>query len=166
MSSILPLVGLCHILWHRCIVLYIRRGRRGRSRIPCLSVAPTHTDCIGSHKFNYHTIWTTTAPWCTVCYKLVYDNLHTWVLKLDTALRDNVCQWLATGMWFLPGTVVSTTNKNLRPRYSWNTVESGVKHNNPKEYDKVLLKGGWMTAITGTLYWCKLWSQFILIAQY
>jgi hypothetical protein len=29
----------------------------------------------------------------------------------DTTLCDNVCQWLATGRWFLPGTLVSSINK-------------------------------------------------------
>ena len=44
--------------------------------------------------------------------------------KLDTTLYDKVCQW------FSPGTPVSSTN-NWLPRYNWNIVESGVKHNNP-----------------------------------
>ena len=30
---------------------------------------------------------------------------------LDTALCDRVCQWLAIGRWFSPGTPVSSTNK-------------------------------------------------------
>ena len=30
---------------------------------------------------------------------------------LDTTLYDKVCQWLATGLWFSPGTPVSSTNK-------------------------------------------------------
>jgi hypothetical protein len=29
---------------------------------------------------------------------------------LDTP--DQVCQWLAAGQWFSPGTAVSSTNKN------------------------------------------------------
>jgi hypothetical protein len=29
-------------------------------------------------------------------------------------LRDNVCQWLAAGWWFFPGTPVSSTNKTDR----------------------------------------------------
>jgi hypothetical protein len=31
----------------------------------------------------------------------------------DTTLCDKVCQWLATGQWFSPGTRVSSTNKTL-----------------------------------------------------
>ena len=30
---------------------------------------------------------------------------------LDTALCDKVCQWLAAGRWFSPGSPVSSTNK-------------------------------------------------------
>jgi hypothetical protein len=30
---------------------------------------------------------------------------------LDTTICDQVCQWLATGRWFSPGTLVSPTNK-------------------------------------------------------
>ena len=33
---------------------------------------------------------------------------------LDTSLCDKVCQWLATGQWFSPGTQVSSTNKTDR----------------------------------------------------
>ena len=29
----------------------------------------------------------------------------------DTTLCDKVCKWLATGQWFSPGTLVSSTNK-------------------------------------------------------
>ena len=44
---------------------------------------------------------------------------------LDTTLCDQVCQWLATGLWFSPGTLVSSTNKTDRH----NITESGVKPN-------------------------------------
>ena len=30
---------------------------------------------------------------------------------LDTTLHDKVCQWLAAGLWFSPGTLISSTNK-------------------------------------------------------
>ena len=33
---------------------------------------------------------------------------------LNTTLCDKVCQWLATGQWFSPGTLVSSTNKTDR----------------------------------------------------
>ena len=34
-----------------------------------------------------------------------------WRGVLDTTLYDKVCQWLAVGRWFSPGTLVSSTNK-------------------------------------------------------
>ena len=37
-----------------------------------------------------------------------------WWGVLDTTLCDKVCQWLATGRWFSPGTPVSPTNKTDR----------------------------------------------------
>jgi hypothetical protein len=30
---------------------------------------------------------------------------------LDTTLFDKLCQWLATGRWFSPGSPISSTNK-------------------------------------------------------
>jgi hypothetical protein len=33
---------------------------------------------------------------------------------LDTTLCENVCQWLAAGQWFSPGTPVSFTSKTDR----------------------------------------------------
>jgi hypothetical protein len=33
---------------------------------------------------------------------------------LDTTLYDTVCQWIAAGQWFSPGTSVSSTNKTDR----------------------------------------------------
>ena len=48
-----------------------------------------------------------------------------------TTLYDKVCQWLATGPLFSPSIPVSSTKWNWSQRYSWNIVESGVKHHNP-----------------------------------
>ena len=36
---------------------------------------------------------------------------RSWRGVLDTTLCDKVCQWLAAGWWFSPGTPVSSTNK-------------------------------------------------------
>jgi hypothetical protein len=42
------------------------------------------------------------------------DILLSAYYMLDTTLYDKVCQWLATGWWFSPGTPVSSTNKTDR----------------------------------------------------
>ena len=45
-----------------------------------------------------------------------------------TTLCDKVCQWLVTGQRFSLGPLVSSTNKTDCIWYSWNIVESGIKH--------------------------------------
>jgi hypothetical protein len=50
---------------------------------------------------------------CNQCLSpltLLVLNLLRWGV-LDTVLCDKVCQWLATGRWFSPGTPDSSTNK-------------------------------------------------------
>ena len=47
---------------------------------------------------------------------------------LDKMFCDKVCQWLATGRWFSPGTPVSSTNK-IDLHDITEIVESGVEHN-------------------------------------
>ena len=49
---------------------------------------------------------------------------------LDTTLCDKVCQWLASGRWFSPGTPVSSTNKtdchdknNILLKVALNTIK-------------------------------------------
>ena len=63
---------------------------------------------------------------------------RSWRGILDTTLCDKVYQWLATGRWFSPGTLVSSINKNDYHDIpgNWNIVESGVKHHKPKPLSK------------------------------
>ena len=42
-----------------------------------------------------------------------------WRGVLDTVLCDQVCKWIATGLWFSLCTLISFTN-NFPPRYDWN----------------------------------------------
>ena len=60
----------------------------------------------------------------------LYFAIPLWWGVLDTTFCDKICQCLATGRWFSPGTLVST-RINWPPRYDWNVVESGVKHHIP-----------------------------------
>jgi hypothetical protein len=49
--------------------------------------------------------------YCVTLYCVLYNVcLNMWGV-LDTTLCDRVCQWLATGQWFSPGTPVFSTNK-------------------------------------------------------
>ena len=53
--------------------------------------------------------------------------LPLWYLQtLHATLCDKVCQWLATGGWFLR----VLQQGNWPPRYSWDIVESGIRHHN------------------------------------
>jgi hypothetical protein len=53
----------------------------------------------------------------TICAISVYHlyscefESRSWQSVLDTTLCDKVCHWLAAGLWFSPGTPVSSTNK-------------------------------------------------------
>ena len=65
---------------------------------------------------------------CNQCLSSLMFRVRTQVRPgvLDTTLCDKVCQWLATGLWFSPGTPVSSTNKTECNKYNWNIVESGI----------------------------------------
>ena len=67
--------------------------------------------------------------WKTSAFaKLDYQSKQTLVLIIITLFKNckiqrqiyllnhEVCQWLATGRWFSPGTLVSSTNQNWPPR--------------------------------------------------
>ena len=54
---------------------------------------------------------------CNTVYMLCPHVTHlcVWVLSIKSCEScDKVCQWLATGWWFSPGTPVSSTNKTDR----------------------------------------------------
>ena len=55
-----------------------------------------------------------------------------WRGLLDTTLCDKVCQWLATGRWFSPGTSISTTNKTDLHDITEILLKVAFKHHQPK----------------------------------
>ena len=62
---------------------------------------------------NYHWIYSNLCNQCLLPLKL-WVRTHLWRGELNTTLCHKVCQWLATGQWFSPGTPVSSTNKTDR----------------------------------------------------
>jgi hypothetical protein len=44
-------------------------------------------------------------------YLYTISVYHRWSIEFASTLCDKVCQWIATGQWFSPGTPVSSTNK-------------------------------------------------------
>ena len=59
---------------------------------------------------------------------------------LDTTLCDKVCQWLATGRWFSPGTLVSFTNKTDHHDIAEILLTFAVKHHKPNTNTKGSLR--------------------------
>ena len=57
-----------------------------------------------------------------------------------TILCDKVCQWLATGRWFSPGTTVSSTNKTDH----YDTTETSNKSTNSISSRIIINKGTYM----------------------
>jgi hypothetical protein len=65
---------------------------------------------------------------------LIEFESHSWRGVLNTTLCDKICQWLATGRCFFLGTFYQW---NWLPRYSWNIVESGVRHHIPNPLKQI-----------------------------
>ena len=75
-----------------------------------------HLQSIKALKLNLiqFNIWFTqynSQPKMRVKWPLVTTQEHTILLVLGTTLYDKVCQWLAEGLWFYLGTLVSSTDK-------------------------------------------------------
>jgi hypothetical protein len=67
-------------------------------------LGPSWSSTYGSWIYNYL---------CNQCLSPL--TLWVWIMLrlgvIDTTLCDKVCQWLPTGWWFSPGTLVSSINK-------------------------------------------------------
>jgi hypothetical protein len=59
---------------------------------------------------------------------------RSWRGILDTTLCDKVCQWLAAGRWFSPGTQVSSTNKTDRHEITEILLKSAKHHTLLRDY--------------------------------
>ena len=57
---------------------------------------------------------TTTCVISAYHHKSCVFKPRSWRSVLNTTLCDKVCQWLATGRWFSPGTLISSINKTDR----------------------------------------------------
>ena len=73
---------------------------------------------------------------------------------LDTRICDKVCQWLATGRWFSPGTLVSPTNTTditeiLLQICSWDSLNVPCYTPLMAVENKWLLKRWWPTCQVG-----------------
>ena len=62
---------------------------------------------------------------------------------LDTTLCDIVCQWIAPGRWFSPGTLVYSTNKTDRQVIAEILLKVALNTINPTLYQQHIIKTGW-----------------------
>ena len=71
-----------------------------------------HLETIGSHHGRDHMVvgLPTTYNRCLSPLKLWVRIPLRWGV-LNTTLCDKICQWLVTGLWFSPGTLIYSTNK-------------------------------------------------------
>ena len=60
-------------------------------------------------------------------FLVVFIDSHEISFILNNSIK---CQWLVTGRWYSPGTLVSSTVKTDATIYNWNIFENGVKHHN------------------------------------
>ena len=81
-------------------------------------------------------------------YRCEFESAHD---VPDTTLCDKICQWIATGQWFSPGTLVSSTNKT-------EIVESGIKQHETNAYalvdcQKIFIRVIFLWIDLKWLYW-------------
>jgi len=61
---------------------------------------------------NYHPSWEYPYVISAYLHRSCEFESRTWRGVLHIILCEKVCQWLATGQWFSPGTLIFSTNKN------------------------------------------------------
>ena len=90
---------------------------------------PSRTRWYGSWINNYL---------CNRCISLLMLWVRISIRARCTTLRDEVCQWLATGRWFSPGPPLSSTNKTdyhdiikIMLKVALNTINQILKPNLP-----------------------------------
>ena len=91
------IIGFCLFVWWCLLQPIVNRPTSWRLR--------------GDHDNISHDLYRCTVViiWFMRIH-VIYLLLVRWGI-LDTTLCDKVCQWLATGRWFSPGTLVSSPNK-------------------------------------------------------
>ena len=107
---------------------------------PYLVLGPSWSWSYGSWIYNYL---------CNQCQSPLTLLIRIPLMRciLNTTLCDKVCQWLAAGQWFSPGTPVSSTNKTdhhditeILLKVVWNTIKPTNRNTlNEINYDYVIV---------------------------
>ena len=88
-----------------------------------ISFLTKHFYVVGFYNYSGNTCLSPLKMWVEPC---------SWRGVLDTTLHDQVCQWLATGRWFSPGILFSSTNKTDRNDVTEILLKVALNTINPK----------------------------------
>jgi hypothetical protein len=79
----------------------------------------------------------TTTCAISVCHywNCEFDQ-RSWQGVLDTTLYDQVCQWLATGCWFSPGTSTNNTDSHDMTEILLKVALKTINHTKPSNHMK------------------------------
>ena len=110
--------------------------------------------------------FTTTCAISAYQHKRCEFEPHSWWGVLDTTLCGKVCQWLATGLWFSPGTPISSTNKTDRHDITKILLKVASKIN------RWFIKNGFAKQYSNIIklfqrksFWCRI-NVYILLKEY
>ena len=95
-----------------------------------------HVHIVDGPSWSYSFVFTTACAISAYHHRICEFDPRSWRGILDTTICDKVCQWLTTGRWCLR-VLWLHPSINWPSRYSWNIVESGVKHHKPKSKPEI-----------------------------
>ena len=90
------LIATIFLCWFASIVSSISKGERVELHRGCDHMVVGFTTTCAISAYRHLSCEFESLPWRGV---------------LNTTLYDKVCQWLESGLWFSPGTPISSTNK-------------------------------------------------------
>ena len=99
---------------------------------------------------------------CLSVSPLTWDRTPLMQGVLDTTSCDKVCQWLAAGRWFSPGTPVSAINKTDHQNITEILLKVAFKHPIPYPY---LVRVIWAIAISLRPLFQSFFPHFYLISD-
>jgi len=94
---------------------------------------------------------------------IVFKNVRSWlrisIRSRCTTLCDKVCQWLVTGQWFSPCTLVSSTNKT--DRHDRTEILLKVALNTIKQIDEHTCSNTWTHFILWSCILQFVWPSWL-----
>jgi hypothetical protein len=99
---------ICFVVIHICFVVTHMFCRHTHMFCRHTYVLTSHMFCRRTHVLSSYTCFVVTH----ICFVVIHTCfVVTHICFVFTHICDTVCQWLAAGLWFSPGTPVSSINK-------------------------------------------------------